>query len=256
MVNFSEIRILVKSILKIDSVLYRFLKNIYYVVKILMDFIFCKVRYPNAEWNYHYKNMARSYSQYGQDVYLFDLIGSNKRYVEVGANHPVRLNNSYLLEKNGWEGVSIDPLKKYTKAWQEEREQPFINYAIGKETIVRNFVEFYGKESWYDMMSGFEDFIRPEDLVSFDSKVYEVKVVPLDSIIPFDFFDLLLVDTEGAEMEVLEGVNLEKYQPKYVMLENAAAIGGARSLREYMFERNYNLIARIGCADDLYERSR
>ena len=251
-----DIKVFVKSRLKFGSILYRFLKHIYYAVKILMDFILCKAKHPNAVWNYHYKNIERSYSQYGQDVYLLDLIGPNKRYVEVGANHPIRLSNSYLLEKNGWEGVSIDPLKKYINVWKEERGQPFINYAIGKEITVRNFVEFYGKESWYDMMSGFEDFIRPEDLVSFDSKVYEVKVVPLDSIIPFDSFELLLVDTEGAEMEVLEGIDLEKYKPKYVMLENAAAIGGLQSLRESMSVRGYNLIARIGCADDLYERSR
>lgn len=253
--NVAKIRIIVKSFVKIDTLPYTILKNIYYVIKIALDFLLLKISNPNAKWIYSYGNKKAklSHSQYGQDLYILDKIGKDKSYVEVGANHPVRLNNTFLLESNGWSGVSIDPLNKYLNEWIEIREQPLINCAIGSIKISRVFVEFFGEDSWYDMMSGFKEFVREEDLLTFKSKEYNVEVLPLNEVIPFDSFELLLIDTEGAEMEVLKGIDLQVYKPKHVMLENAAEIGGGRILRTYMYEQGYKLIARIGCADDFFE---
>jgi len=236
-----------------DSSLYKFIKYFYYLFKLFVDLLFFKFKYPKAKWINSYKGIGQSYSQYGQDIYILERIGCNGIYVEVGANHPVRLNNSYLLEKNGWIGLSIDPLNKYSEEWAVKRNQPFMNNAIGSIGGVKTFVEFNGDEAWFDMMSGFEEFIRDEDLITFESKKYEVKVVTLDQIISWNTFDLLLIDVEGAEMEVLKGINLQKYKPKYIMLENTAGVGGGSLLREYMYCNGYKLIARLGCADDYFE---
>ena len=140
------------------------------------------------------------------------------------------------------------------KEWLQLRKQPFVNLAIGEIDTVFQFVEFSGSESWYDMMSGFKQYVRPEDLVTFSSIEYEVQVKTLDKVIPFDVFDVLLIDVEGAEMQVLKGLDLSKHRPMYVLLENANFIGGDNKLRKYMYKKGYNLIARLGCTDDVFER--
>jgi len=33
---------------------------------------------------------------------------TNGFYVDVGAQHPIKNNNTYLLHKKGWEGINID----------------------------------------------------------------------------------------------------------------------------------------------------
>ena len=236
-----------------DTRFYKTIKVIYYAVKIMADFIIFKLQNPTAKWFYIYKGNVESNSQYGQDAYILNHLGTARKYVEVGGNHPVRLSNSFLLEKNDWRDISIDPLNKYVDEWVKYRKNEFMNYAIGATECKKVFVEFCGDEPWYDMMSGFKEFVRDEDLITFQFKEYEVDVTTLENIICFNTFDLLLVDVEGAEMEVLQGINLNKYKPSYVMLENASVIGGSNILRQYMLSNGYRLKARIGCADDVYE---
>lgn len=48
-----------------------------------------------------------SYSQLKQDIFAINTAISNT-YIEIGASHPVKINNSYLLESNGWSGFSIE----------------------------------------------------------------------------------------------------------------------------------------------------
>ena len=48
------------------------------------------------------------YSQFGEDVVLLKIF-KNKQvgfYVDVGAHHPKRYSNTYLLHKKGWQGIN------------------------------------------------------------------------------------------------------------------------------------------------------
>ena len=49
------------------------------------------------------------YSQFGEDIIISKLLKKSKGvYVDVGAHHPKRYSNTYLLYKRGWRGVNID----------------------------------------------------------------------------------------------------------------------------------------------------
>ena len=49
------------------------------------------------------------YSQAGQDLFAYELFGSNGTYIDIGAGDPIRGNNCYLLETNyNWRGFSVD----------------------------------------------------------------------------------------------------------------------------------------------------
>jgi hypothetical protein len=51
-----------------------------------------------------------SYSQAGQDLFVLELIKSeeNKYFLDIGCWLPDNINNTFLLEQNGWNGISID----------------------------------------------------------------------------------------------------------------------------------------------------
>jgi hypothetical protein len=66
------------------------------------------------------------YSQAGQDKFVLDRIGANGTYLEIGASHPVHINNTYLLELNGWTGISIDIEDKNVHHWNNYRKNPLI----------------------------------------------------------------------------------------------------------------------------------
>ena len=66
------------------------------------------------------------YSQAGQDKFVFDRIGPNGTYLEIGAAYPIVYNNTYLLELNGWKGLSIDFEPLYLEQWQQHRKNPIV----------------------------------------------------------------------------------------------------------------------------------
>lgn len=58
-----------------------------------------------------------TYSQTAQDTiaYKFSTLNS---YIEVGAQGPIGRNNTYLLEKNGWTGISFEIDLIYRGVWE------------------------------------------------------------------------------------------------------------------------------------------
>lgn len=55
--------------------------------------------------------IKKTYSQAGQDVFIFNLFKQQVgTFLDLGCSHPTDINNTYLLELNGWKGLSIDIL--------------------------------------------------------------------------------------------------------------------------------------------------
>ena len=62
-----------------------------------------------------------SYSQAGQDKWVLSLFPKGT-YLEIGASHPKNINNTYLLELNGWDGLSIDIDNQCEAEWKATRK--------------------------------------------------------------------------------------------------------------------------------------
>ena len=74
-----------------------------------------------------------SYSFNGVDL-IIDYIFKNQKkgiYLDVGAQHPISNNNTYLLFKKGWKGINIDLDKKNIDLFNISRSKDInINLAI------------------------------------------------------------------------------------------------------------------------------
>ena len=59
---------------------------------------------------YYEKYTKKSYSISNVDL-IVDRLFSNISegiYIDIGCNHPIKYNNTYLLHKRGWTGINID----------------------------------------------------------------------------------------------------------------------------------------------------
>lgn len=63
-------------------------------------------------------------SQVGQDQWVLSLFpeGYKGTFLDVGCYLPIEINNTYLLEQNGWIGISIDN-RDYSKEWEIRNTQ-------------------------------------------------------------------------------------------------------------------------------------
>jgi len=69
--------------------------------------------------------------------------------------------------------------------------------------------------------------------------------------------DYINIDTEGNEMDILEGINFEKINPKLITIEenNFTKIFESKNEKvKYMSERNYFLINVIGVTMFFYRK--
>jgi FkbM family methyltransferase len=164
----------------------------------------------------------QSYSQTGEDLILWHIIWDKKgTYIDIWANEPVRLNNTYFFYKKWWKGVNCEPNKKLLNKFKKVRPNDInLNIAVW---------------NWSDSIAFYE--FEPHTLSTCDKETadkyikmwhenvatYQVKVMTLQQIFEKYFHnkqvDILSVDVEWYDLEILKSNNFIKYHPTYIILE-------------------------------------
>ena len=166
------------------------------------------------------KSKKTSYSFGGVDL-IIDYFFKNKKkgvYLDIGCQHPVANNNTYLLFKRGWNGINIDLDKKNIHLFDLSRPHDLnINATISaKKTKKKLF--FYHPGSPINTIE--------ESNAKFQKAKYkEIKVVTTTTIndilttTHYKKIDYVSIDVEGHEHDVLKGFNLKKYLPDIISVE-------------------------------------
>jgi FkbM family methyltransferase len=196
-------------------------------------------------------------SQYGQDFVFRELgIASTPGYfVEVGANHPEIESNTFILEKVfGWTGLAIDPLDYSSEYRKFRHKTSFINCLVLNQSKLVEFFKVANVDGWQNRMSSiFESELKDS---KFDYERVEIKAIPLRELVRTgQKVDLLLLDVEGAEVEVLESVNWQVQAPLHILIENTGRHVSRRRINRYLKSKGYRLLARIGFSDQLWKMS-
>ncbi|HEY5236714.1 MAG TPA: hypothetical protein VIJ14_11090 [Rhabdochlamydiaceae bacterium] len=133
-----------------------------------------------------FSEQAQFYSQAAQDKFVWLLLYGflNKQdkghYLEIGAHHPIEINNTYFFEKNlGWEGVSIDISDDHKNLWQMTRRNTLLIEDATKSDY-RTMLKSFPKEIDYLSI----DIDRHYDLVlqriPFDEHIFKVITIEHD----------------------------------------------------------------------------
>ena len=181
-------------------------------------------------------------------------------YLDVGAHDGRTSSNTYHLENGGWNGILIEPIiPKYFKMleYRNHAANVFVNAACVSPSYSSSSLEMI----YCDLMSfapaissvdeddwkiGSRQFMRPyeEQLSVF------VPVTTLDSLLTNleapKFVDFLSIDVEGAELSVLEGLNLSTYRFGVVCIETNAEASVLKKFGPFGYKKigfvNGNLI--------------
>ena len=168
-----------------------------------------------------FKYKKYSYSFNGVDL-IVDYIFKNKKkgfYLDIGAQHPVSNNNTYLLFKKGWNGINIDLDEKNINLFKLARPKDInLNFAISdSEKEVDLF--FYHDSSPINTLS--------ENVSNFQkakvTKIKKIKTKILNKVLEGlslkNHIDYMNIDVEGHEIQVLKGFNIAKYKPSVISIE-------------------------------------
>jgi FkbM family methyltransferase len=145
-----------------------------------------------------------TYSQYGEDVYMAELIqksGIQGIYIDVGANHPTLISNTYLLYKNGFSGICVDPNEELISLFRLVRPRD-ISLACGASNS-NQLLKFYISKT--PVLSSFNQNLEHQGQVWKEKYVPVLTVDQLAAAKPDVPVVLLSVDVEGFDLQVLEG---------------------------------------------------
>ncbi|OGP85399.1 MAG: FkbM family methyltransferase [Deltaproteobacteria bacterium RBG_16_58_17] len=187
--------------------------------------------------------------------------GSGKIFVEVGAARPDYLSLSALYRSLGWRIIAIEPNPEFCTLHREKGYE-ILEYACGdqdKDNVDFFVVDSHGTQYINGEVS-YESFSSLGIKNSYaalksdlDMKKIQVNLRRLDTILKvhasdITHIDILSVDTEGWELEVIDGLDVPKYRPRVMIIEN---IFNEKKYRTYMQGINYILWKRIA-PNDIY----
>lgn len=181
----------------------------------------------------------------------------NGFFVELGANDGIRQSNTFYLEKlKGWKGVLIEPIPRlYDQAKKNRKSSQVVNAACVSFDFDQSFIEIADS----GLMSFVDGALKPEDVakqIEFApvTERLQVEARTLNDILiscGVQHIDFLSLDVEGYEAEVLRGLDLERFQPVYVLIE-----ARYRDDVEAVISPYYDVVNQFSDNDVLYKRKR
>ena len=201
----------------------------------------------------------KSYGDYETDLAIQKYF--NPEYIgtciDIGAGLGTDRSNTYYFEKKYWTCLCIEPnpnlynhMRMYRRlalnlacSNHDKKSAPFHVYVVdqnNQEAISSLVVDQRLVESHKEIIN--------------ETYKIEVEVKKLDTIlsrINIEKIDFLSIDTEGTELDVLQGFDLQKWKPKLLVVENNF---NDTKINEYLSQFGYILSERIG-VNDFYLRS-
>lgn len=187
-------------------------------------------------------------------------------FVELGANDGFTQSNTLYFElKKNWRGVLIEPSPNLYMSCQYFRGK------VGNEIFCNACVPFdYEKEyvsiEYANLMSVSKslntdlndevEFIssgrRLNNITSrglqFGAKARTITSILLEANAP-KYIDLLSLDVEGAELDVLKGLDFDQYSFKYICIETRSI----ETISMFFEENGYKLIDKLTHHDYLFK---
>jgi FkbM family methyltransferase len=195
------------------------------------------------------------YSQEGEDLIVARLFDgkSDGFYVDVGAHHPIRHSNTYLLYRRGWCGINIDATPGSMAEFRRLRPRDInVECLVASDPSPQCFYMFNepalntasralanerpSENAQYKITNEFE--LRPRSLASL-----------LDEFLPKGkAIDLMSVDVEGLDLDVLRSNDWGRYRPALLLVEvlhTALPDLDRQEIVQFLSERNYRPIAKL-----------
>ena len=150
---------------------------------------------------------------------LDDLFNKKEKgfFIELGAHDGLTQSNTAFLEKTrNWTGILIEPsVSNYQKCIKNREKSIVVNCACVSNEYKEEFVK--GDFSENSLMSSVGGKRRRR------GNKCNVKAKTLENILDEHLkennIDFLSLDTEGYELNILKGLNLQKYKPSYMLIE-------------------------------------
>ena len=171
---------------------------------------------------YYSKYRKHSYAISNVDLIIDRIFSKTKKgiYLDVGCNHPIKYNNTYLLYKRGWNGINIDSDSKSIITFNELRKDDYNVKSIISSSNKKINYYFYHERSALNTV----DTKLVKSRKNKPQKIIKLPALSLDKIIKNSPYrnkkiNLLSIDIENHEYEALRNFQFKKYKIDMIVTE-------------------------------------
>lgn len=166
-----------------------------------------------------------SYSQNFEDVRLWRALGDRDPgfFVDIGAGHPTNVSVTRLFYDLGWRGINVEPGPMFDELQRDRSRDINIRAAVGPADARTQFWIAHPYPDLSSLSSDVKD-ANPEQ-VEWVERV-EIDQMRLSTLLAEyagdRTIDFLKIDVEGAELEVIESGDWQRFRPTVVVVEAIA----------------------------------
>ncbi len=193
-----------------------------------------------------------SKAQLAQDLFALAFTKSTSKnfFVEFGATDGVTLSNTWLLEKKlGWDGILAEPAKGWHADLRKNRSCAIDTKCVAKASGLKyKFLEVRNCSEGSPELSSIQKYANNGDWASDirlkNSTCYEVESISLDDLLdqhdaPYEI-QFLSLDTEGSELEILQGHNFKSRRINLICVEHNYVKDNRLAIKELLLDNGYN----------------
>jgi len=205
------------------------------------------------------------YGQFQEDWQVEELLPHNFEgtAVEVGAYDGMWFSNTYYFERQGWKTLAIEPIPDMEDSLKLCRDN-YLMVAVGRENKDQQPFDIWRlKGANMSALSSLREKgtrdkkehaaqIRKHQEYGIEKIECLVDIRTLDWCLEttnWPKVDFVSIDTEGTDMDVLEGFSIDKWQPSIILMENWSEDS---RFEEYLEPYGFHLEERIQGQNELY----
>jgi|TARA_B110001450_G_C17578303_1_gene463788 FkbM family methyltransferase len=195
--------------------------------------------------------LKRTYSQFNEDTFLKEYFKNKKKgfFIDIGCHHPFKANNTFLLYKSGWFGINIDLNKISIDLFDIARPRDInICTAISDH---EGTIEYYlpnnnPLSSEITINKNFSKILKDHhgnEYQTLTTKSVTWRFIEEQYSSLLQSVDILKIDIEGSDLKVLKTIDLNKLDPKLLMIEASDLdISERDKIISYLKLNNYKIL--------------
>lgn len=200
-----------------------------------------------------------TYAQQGEDLIVQSILESLRgdadfsefTYLDIGANHPISMNNTYLMYRRGCSGILVEPNPDLSVDLFQARPRDQVivagikfGEAVRAELYITSPDEFttFSKEFIADWNK------RHQEQVVIEKKI-DVPLVDINELIDQNFKkrppDFITIDAEGNDFFILRTIDFERFRPSVLVVEwsNLFRSDNRAKMINHLNHNSYQLVA-------------
>lgn len=191
------------------------------------------------------------------------LTKKNGFYVELGAHDGITQSNTKHLELfKGWRGVLIEPSPiNYRKLKiNRGKRNTLFNLACVSDDFHSSHITMKYSNLMSITLEGESEILDREEYATsgrqyWDGEIHNFEAVAetltniLDAAFAPNEIDFLSLDVEGSEIEVLKGLDFDRYSFAYILVETTNFM----KINQLLTKKNYTFITQLSQYDYLFE---